>query len=52
MEEEKRKQLEAKLNLMFAQIEQAKSSDNQEKKEVHGTRLIRRRKGNPDKHIS
>lgn len=52
MEEEKRKQIEAKLNLMFAQIDQNKSSDNPEKKEVHGIRLIRRRKGNPDKHIS
>jgi hypothetical protein len=52
MEEEKRKQLEAKLNLLFAQIDQNKDSDNPEKKEVHGIRLIRRRKGNPDKHIS
>lgn len=52
MEEEKRKQLEAKLNQMFAQIDQTKNSDNPEKKEVHGIRLIRRRKGNPDKHIS
>lgn len=52
MEEEKRKQLEAKLNQMFAQIDQTKSSDNPEKKEVHGIRLIRRRKGNPDKHFS
>jgi hypothetical protein len=52
MEEEKRKQLEAKLNQLFAQIDQTKGSDNPEKKEVHGIRLIRRRKGNPDKHIS
>ena len=52
MEEEKRKQLEAKLNMMFAQIDQAKSSDKPEKKEAQGIRLIRRRKGSPDKHIS
>jgi hypothetical protein len=52
MEAEKKKQLEAKLNQMFAQIEQARSSENPEKKEIHGTRLIRRRKGNPDKHFS
>ena len=52
MEEEKRKQLEAKLSLMFAQIDQEKSSDNSEKKEVNGIGLIRRRKGNPDKHIA
>jgi hypothetical protein len=52
MEEEKRKMLEARLNLLFAEIDQPKGSDNPEKKEVHGTRLIRRRKGNPDKHIA
>jgi hypothetical protein len=52
MEEEKRKMLEAKLNLLFAEIDQPKGSDNPEKKEVRGTRLIRRRKGNPDKHIA
>ena len=52
MEEEKRKQLEAKLNMMFAQIDQAKSPENPEKKEVQSIRLIRRRKGSPDKQIS
>jgi hypothetical protein len=52
MEEEQRKKLEAKLNLLFAQIDQPKGSENSEKKEVHSIRLIRRRKGNPDKHIA
>jgi hypothetical protein len=52
MEEEKKKKLEAKLSVLFAQIDQPKDSDNPEKKEVKGIRLIRRRKGNPDKHIS
>jgi hypothetical protein len=52
MEEEKRKQLEEKLNQMFAQIDQAKRSDTPEKKEVQVSRLIRRRKGSPDKHIA
>jgi hypothetical protein len=52
MEEEKKKELEAKLSLLFAQIDQPKDSGNPKKKEVQGIRLIRRRKGNPDKHIS
>ena len=52
MEEEKRKQIEAKLNLLLSQMDQTKGSDDPEKKEVQGIRLIRRRKGNPDKHIS
>jgi hypothetical protein len=52
MEEEKRKNLEAKLNLLFAQIDQKKDSEDTEKKESQGIRLIRRRKGNPDKHIA
>jgi hypothetical protein len=52
MEEEKRKNLEAKLNLLFAQIDQQKDSEDTKKKEVQGIRLIRRRKGNPDKHIA
>lgn len=54
MEEEKRKRIEEKLNFLLAQMDQdqTKGSDDPEKKEVHGIRLIRRRKGNPDKHIS
>ena len=52
MEEEKRKQLEAKLNQLFAQYDQPKDSEAPMKKDACGIRLIRRRKGNPDKHIS
>lgn len=52
MEEEKKKQIEAKLSLLLAQMDEHQSSDNPERKEVNGIRLIRRRKGNPDKHIS
>ena len=52
MEEEKRKQLEAKLNQLFAQYDQPKESEPPLEKAAPGIRLIRRRKGNPDKHIS
>lgn len=52
MEEEKRKQLEAKLNQLFAQYDQPKESEAPLERTASGIRLIRRRKGNPDKHIS
>ncbi len=52
MEEEKKKRIEAKLSLLLAQMDEPQNSDNPERKEVNGIRLIRRRKGNPDKHIS
>ncbi len=52
MEEEKRKQLEAKLNQLFAQYDQPKDSETPKRTQAHGIRIIRRRKGNPDKHIS
>lgn len=52
MEEDKRKQIEAKLNQLFAQYDQSKDSKTPKTTEVQGIRLIRRRKGNPDKHIS
>ena len=52
MEEEKRKLLEAKLNQLLSQHNQPKDPEIPERKDAHGIRLIRRRKGNPDKHIS
>ena len=52
MEEEKRKQLDAKLNQLFAEFNQQKEPEVSSRKVSDGIRLIRRRKGNPDKHIS
>ncbi len=52
MEEEKRKQLEAKLNQLLAEYDQPKESEIPLREATPGIRLIRRRKGNPDKHIS
>ena len=52
MEEQKRKMLEAKLIQLFAQHEQPQDSEMVVSRKSSGIRLIRRRKGNPDKHIA
>ena len=52
MEEEKRKSIEAKLTQLFAQFEQSQDSETPADKESSGIRLIRRRKGTPDKRIA
>jgi hypothetical protein len=55
MEEEKRRKLEAKLNQLFAQYDQSQDQEGQQApmpKTSCGIKLIRRRKGNPDKHIA
>jgi hypothetical protein len=52
MEEEKRKKLEAKLTQLFAQYDQPQDSEAPVGGHSSGIRLIRRRKGNPDKHIA
>lgn len=52
MEEEKRKKIEARLNQLFAEQNQNENSEIPMKQKSSGIRLIRRRKGNPDKHIS
>lgn len=51
MEEEKRKKIEAKLIQLFAKSEQPQDSPLVVDKKSSKIRLIRRRKGNPDKHI-
>ena len=52
MEEGKRKRLEAKLRQMIALNNPAEEEDRQTKStRPTGTRVIRRRKGVPDKHI-
>jgi hypothetical protein len=52
MEEEKRKKLEAKLIQLFAQYDEPQESKRPVRADASGVRLIRRRKGNPDKHIA
>ena len=52
MEEEKRKKLEAKLIQLFAHYDQPQDSKRPARAAASGVRLIRRRKGNPDKHIA
>ena len=51
MEEGKRIRLEAKLRRMIALKDQSQEENRQAKSTPPGTRVIRRRKGAPDKHI-
>jgi len=51
MEEGKRKRLEEKLRQMIALQNQAQEDARPPKSPPPGTRVIRRRKGKPDKHI-
>lgn len=52
MEENKRKKIEARLFRLFAQNDQNKN-ENQLSKNISGdVKVIRRRKGKPDLHIS
>lgn len=52
MNEEKRKQIEAKLYQLFAETDQDKNFKTQAKRKSSGTRVIRRRKGQPDLHFN
>jgi hypothetical protein len=51
MEEAKRKRIEAKLRRMIALQDWSKNEKGPAKGTPPGTRVIRRRKGSPDKHI-
>ena len=51
MEEEKKRRLEAKLRQMIELNDQARKEKRPAKIAPQGTRIIRRRKGAPDKHI-
>ena len=52
MEESKRKEIEAKLFQLFAQNDQDKNENRLTKNISSGVKVIRRRKGKPDLHIS
>lgn len=52
MDEAKRKMIEAKLFELFAQAERVGLQHAPAKSISAGTRVIRRRKGNPDVHIA
>jgi hypothetical protein len=52
MEEEKKKRIEAKLRQMLELHDQSQKKERQAKSTPPGTRVIRRRKGAPDKHIN
>lgn len=52
MEEAKRKQIEAQLYQLIAQAEKARKEKKTAVSVSGGTRVIRRRKGNPDFHVS
>lgn len=52
MEEAKLKRIEAKLFQLLAQFDQGSNQKNPSPKKDSGVRVIRRRKGNPDVHIS
>jgi len=52
MEESKRKKIEARLFQLFAQNDHDKNENKLTKKISGGVKVIRRRKGKPDLHIS
>jgi len=52
MEENKRKLIEARLFKLFAQNNQDKNENQLTKTISNGVKVIRRRKGKPDLHIS
>jgi hypothetical protein len=52
MEESKRKEIEAKLFQLFAQNDQDKNKNQPTKNISSDVKVIRRRKGKPDLHIS
>ena len=52
MDQEKIKEIEAKLHQLFAQDDQAREKKSPTKNTATGVRVIRRRKGKPDLHIS
>ena len=52
MEKAKLKQIEAKLFQLLAQFDQGSNQKAPTPKTASGVRVIRRRKGNPDMHIS
>jgi hypothetical protein len=52
MEESKRKEIEAKLFQLFAQNDQDKNKNQPTKIVSSDVKVIRRRKGKPDLHIS
>jgi len=51
MEESQRAKIEAKLKRMIELQTQSQKEDKRVKNVPHGTRVIRLRKGSPDKHI-
>ncbi len=51
MEENKRKRIEAQLREMFATEDQSKNDSQPAKEKLCGVRVIRRRKGSPDRQI-
>ena len=52
MDEAKRKEIEAKLCQLFAQIDRTQNEESPSIRISTGARVIRRRKGEPDMHIS
>ena len=52
MEESKRKKIEARLFQLFAQNDQDKNENQLTQNISNGVKVIRRRKGKPDLHIS
>ena len=52
MEENKRKEIEARLIQLFAQHDRNKNEDQPTKSMPSGIKAIRRRKGKPDLYIS
>ena len=51
MDEEKKKKIEAKLRQLLELHNESQKEDPPPKSAPPGTRVIRRRKGAPDKHI-
>jgi len=52
MEEKKLKEIEAKLSKLLSQIEKSEKQDDSIINKFNGARVIRRRKGQRDLHLS
>jgi hypothetical protein len=52
MKEDRKKEIDLKWNQLIAEIEKPKKTEAQTKQSTRSSKVIRRRKGNPDLHIT
>ncbi len=52
MKEDRKKEIDLKWNQLIAEIEKPKKTEVETKQSTRASKVIRRRKGNPDLHIT